>query len=214
MPRRQTYPLCLFVRHVFCEPKLPDYVVLVSTVEEVQGSCACNQEKIPVVPYTAGTNIGGLTIPERGGIIMDLKRMNQIIKIDNRIPLRGHRAGVSHAQLATALYPHKLRFGWPVGRPPLRLFLRHLPRDRGLNARYGLNSQEITSMEVVLPTGELVRVAPAPSTPRPGTACCPCPDGRPVQRLAGVHGCGHQAGHYGPSHPAGAQGLHPSPVAM
>ena len=42
---------------------------------------AKNGEKIPVVPFTAGTNIGGLCIPERGGILLDLKRMNRIIRI-------------------------------------------------------------------------------------------------------------------------------------
>ncbi|MBI5584244.1 MAG: FAD-dependent oxidoreductase, partial [Deltaproteobacteria bacterium] len=144
----------------FVQPKLPDYVVLVSTVEEVQEVLRyANQEKIPVVPYTAGTNIGGLTIPERGGIIMDLKRMNKIIKIDTESHYAVIEPGVSHAQLATALYEHKLRFGWPVGPPSASVSSCAISHGiGGLNARYGLNSQEITSMEVVLPTGELVRV--------------------------------------------------------
>ena len=144
----------------FVQPKLPDYVVLVSTVEEVQEVLRyANQEKIPVVPYTAGTNIGGLTIPERGGIIMDLKRMNKIIKIDTESHYAVIEPGVSHGQLAEALYEHKLRFGWPVGPPSASVSSCAISHGiGGLNARYGLNSQEITSMEVVLPTGELVRV--------------------------------------------------------
>jgi glycolate oxidase len=124
----------------FVQPKLPDYVVLVSTVEEVQGILRyANREKIPVVPYTAGTNIGGLTIPERGGILMDLKRMNKIITIDTESHYAVIEPGVSHAQLATALYPHKLRFGWPVGPPSASVSSCAISHGiGGLNARYGL----------------------------------------------------------------------------
>ncbi len=143
----------------FVRPRMPDFVVMAKTVEEVQGILKfANKEKIPVVPYTAGTNIGGLTIPERGGILLDLKRMNRIIKIDPETLVAVIEPGVSHAQLASALYKYKLRFGWPVGPPSASVASCAICHGiGGLNARYGLNSQEITSMEVVLPTGEIVR---------------------------------------------------------
>ncbi len=144
----------------FVLPKLPDYVVLTETVEQIQELMRfANQEKIPVIPFTAGTNIGGLCIPERGGILLDLKRMNKIIKIDAESHYAVIEPGVSHGQLAEALHKHKLRFGWPVGPPSASVSSCAINHGiGGLNARYGLNSQEITSMEVVLPTGELVRV--------------------------------------------------------
>jgi len=144
----------------FVQPKLPDYVVMAETVEQIQEVLRlANREKIPVVPYTAGTNIGGLCIPERGGILLDLKKMNRIIKIDPESHYAVIEPGVSHGQLAEALYEHKLRFGWPVGPPSASVSSCAISHGiGGLNARYGLNSQEITSMEVVLPTGELVRV--------------------------------------------------------
>ncbi len=144
----------------FVEPKLPDYIVLVKSVEEVQEVLKfANREKIPVVPYTAGTNIGGLCIPERGGILMDLKQMNKIIDIDVADGVAVIEPGVSHAQLAAALTPLGLRFGWPVGPPSGSVSSCALCHGiGGMNARYGLQSQEITSMEVVLPTGELTRV--------------------------------------------------------
>lgn len=144
----------------FVSPKLPDYVVMPTTVEQIQEIMRlANREAIPVVPYTAGTNIGGLCIPERGGILMDLKRMNRIIEIDAEAHYAVIEPGVTHAKLAEALYEHRLRFGWPVGPPSASVSSCAISHGiGGLNARYGLNSQEITSMEVVLPTGELVRV--------------------------------------------------------
>lgn len=144
----------------FVKSKLPDYVVMAENVEQIQQIMRfANQEKIPVIPFTAGTNIGGLCIPERGGILLDLKRMNKIIKIDPESHYAVIEPGVSHGRLAEALYEHKLRFGWPVGPPSASVSSCAINHGiGGLNARYGLNSQEITSMEVVLPTGELVRV--------------------------------------------------------
>ena len=144
----------------FVKPKLPDYVVMATTVEQVQGVMKlANREKIPVVPFTAGSNIGGLCIPERGGILLDLKRMNQIIRIDPESHYAVIEPGVSHAQLAMELYKHNLRWSWPVGPPSASVSSNALCHGiGGLSGRYGLNSEEITSMEVVLPTGELVRV--------------------------------------------------------
>lgn len=144
----------------FVQPKMPDYVVLASEVKQIQDVLRlANRELIPVVPYTSGTNIGGLCIPERGGIILDLKRMNRILTLDVEAHYAVIEPGVSHGQLASALYPHKLRFGWPVGPPSSSVLACCVSHGiGGLSARYGLQSQEITSMEVVLPTGELVRV--------------------------------------------------------
>lgn len=144
----------------FVQAKLPDYVVMASTVEQVQELMRfANREKIPVIPFTAGTNIGGLCIPERGGILLDLKKMNRIIEIDPADGVAVIEPGVSHAKLAAALGPYKLRFGYPVGPTSASVSSCALCHGiGGLNARYGLQSQEITSMEVVLPTGELTRV--------------------------------------------------------
>ena len=161
----------------FVKPKLPDYVVMTETVEQVQALIRfANKEKIPVVPYTAGTNIGGLTIPERGGILLDLKKMNSIIDIDPESHVAVIEPGVSHAKLADALYKHKLRFGWPVGPPSASVLACAVSHGiGGLNAKYGLNSQEITSMEVVLPTGELVRVGSCAIRNDAWHSCLPLP---------------------------------------
>ncbi len=161
----------------FVKPRMPDYVVMAKTVEEIQKIMElANRERIPVVPYTAGTNIGGLTIPERGGILLDLKRMNRIIEIDPESLVAVIEPGVSHAQLAAELSKHKLRFGWPVGPPSASVSSCAICHGiGGLNARYGLQSQEITSMEVVLPTGEVVRVGSCAINPEAWHSVLPMP---------------------------------------
>ncbi|MBD3186372.1 FAD-binding protein, partial [Candidatus Bathyarchaeota archaeon] len=68
------------------EPHDPDFVVLPGNVEQVQEIVKlANQHEIPVIPYVAGANVGGLTIPtERGGITVDMKRMNRVIEINKK----------------------------------------------------------------------------------------------------------------------------------
>lgn len=145
----------------FVKNKLPSYVVKPKEVEEIQAIMKyANKYKIPVIPYTAGSNIGGLCIPEKdNSIIMDLKRMNRIIRIDEETRYAIIEPGVSHAQLAEELFKRGLRYGWPVGPPAASTMSCTLCHGiSGMSGRYGINSEMITSMEVVLPTGELTRV--------------------------------------------------------
>jgi len=61
------------------EPSWPDVVAIPKSVDEVQAIIRlANREKIPVTPYVSGGNIGGLAVPLKGGILLDLKRMNRI----------------------------------------------------------------------------------------------------------------------------------------
>ena len=161
----------------FVKPKLPDYVVMPTEVEQIQEIMKfANEEKIPVTPYTAGTNIGGLCIPEQGGILLDLKRMNKIIRIDEESHYAILEPGVSHAQFASALAKYNLRWSWPVGPPSASTSSNAICHGiGGLSGRYGLNSEEITSMEVVLPTGELVRVGSCAIQEDSWHSCLPLP---------------------------------------
>lgn len=161
----------------FVKAKLPDYVVMPTCVEQVQKIMKfANQHKIPVTPFTAGSNIGGLCIPEDGGILMDLKRMNNIIRIDEESHYAIIEPGVSHAKLASALYKYGLRWSWPVGPPSGSVSSNALCHGiGGLSGRYGLNSEEITSMEVVLPSGELVRVGSCAIQEDAWHSCMPLP---------------------------------------
>ena len=161
----------------FVSPKLPDYVVMPTSVEQVQAVMRfANQEKISVTPFTAGTNIGGLCIPENGGILLDMKRMNKIIRIDEESHYAIIEPGVSHAKLASALAKLNLRWSWPVGPPSSSVSSNAISHGiGGLSGRYGLNSEEITSMEVVLPTGELVRVGSCAIQEDAWHSCLPLP---------------------------------------
>jgi D-lactate dehydrogenase (cytochrome) len=62
-------------------PVQPCAVVTVKSTEEVSKVLAyCNQAKIPVVAFGAGTSLEGHVLPLRGGISLDLSEMDQILK--------------------------------------------------------------------------------------------------------------------------------------
>ncbi|MHA2184728.1 MAG: FAD-binding oxidoreductase, partial [Promethearchaeota archaeon] len=54
------------------EPHMPDFIVIPENVEQIVKLVQfCNHYAIPIVPYATGNNVGGLTIPDYGGIIVD-----------------------------------------------------------------------------------------------------------------------------------------------
>jgi len=65
------------------KPRGVDYVVLPKTVEEVQKIVIlANKEKVPITPMGGGLTLNGLVIPVHGGIVIDMKRMDRIIEVN------------------------------------------------------------------------------------------------------------------------------------
>src|SRR3954462_11156853 len=60
----------------------PDVVVYPASTEEVAAVLEyAHRERIPVVPFGAGTSLEGHVIPLSGGISLDLSRMNRILAV-------------------------------------------------------------------------------------------------------------------------------------
>ncbi len=79
---------------------LPDLVVLPRTAEEVQEIVlTANRERIPVYPRSFGVNIAGSSLPYKGGIVVDLKRMDRIREINTDTMTATIEPGVSWGRL-------------------------------------------------------------------------------------------------------------------
>ncbi len=62
--------------------KTPDMVVQPRTTEQVSEIMKiANAEKIPVTPRGAGTGLCGSAVPIKGGIVMDMSRMNKVLNV-------------------------------------------------------------------------------------------------------------------------------------
>lgn len=143
------------------EPHTPEFVVMPETVEEIREILRlANREKIPVTPRVGGMTLSGLAIPYGGGIVLDLKRMDKIIEVNENSMYAVVECGVTTGQLKTYLEDNH---------PDLWFCQPHAPQSVGVISNlniygagqvslpYGLSSDLLNGLEVVLPTGEILR---------------------------------------------------------
>jgi len=151
------------------KPRQADYVVMPRTVDEVQQIVGlANQEKVPLTPMGAGLTLSALTVPIRGGIVLDMKRMDSIIEVNEASRYALIEAGVTQAALRAYLekhHPH-LQHSTPEAPPTATIAGNILIQGHGhLTPRYGVNSQMVNGMEVVLPTGEVCKLGSSSISP-------------------------------------------------
>jgi FAD/FMN-containing dehydrogenase len=144
------------------EPKWPDVVVLPQSLEELRAVISlANAEKVPVIPYVAGGNVGGLTIPLRGGILLDLKRMDRIIEVNETDMYAVVEPGVTFGQIKAYLEKNhpSLRYTYAFSPPSTGVMTNALVQGLdNLSFRYGAASHWVCGLEVLLPTGELIKI--------------------------------------------------------
>ena len=142
-------------------PQWPDYVAAPKTAQEISDIIRmANREKVPVVPLGGGMSLAGLALPLKGGIALDLKRMDKIIEINEKARYAVVEAGVSHGKLTAYLHKHHphLMHSEP-GAPPAATIGGNLAiHGQGdLAHPYGFNTDMINGIEIVLPTGEICK---------------------------------------------------------
>lgn len=150
-------------------PGRVDYVVMPKSVEEVQGVVKlANRERIPVTPLGGGFTLSALVVPKNGGIVLDMKKMDRIIELNEKSRYAVVEAGVSQAALKTYLEKHSphLQHSTPEAPPSVTVVGNVLIQGHGhISPRYGVNSEMINGMEVVLPTGEVCKIGSCSVSP-------------------------------------------------
>jgi len=151
------------------DPQKPDFVVMPRTAEEVQAVLhLANREKTPVVPLGGGLVLSGLSRPLKGGIVLDMKRMNTILEVNETSRYVLVEAGVSQGMLQAYLrknYPH-LKHSIPDSPPAATIAGNVLIHGSGhLSQASGFHSEMLNGLEVVLPTGEICRIGSCSTTP-------------------------------------------------
>ena len=143
---------------------LPHVAVLPKTAVEVSEVVKlANRLGIPVVPRAGGTGLSDGAVPMRGrgGILVDVKLMNQIHEIDlvDRTVTVG--PGINMLKLNEALRPHGVFYPDDPASYPCSLVGGRIGTGGWslLGARFGHTRDLVISMEVVLPTGEIVEIA-------------------------------------------------------
>ena len=138
----------------------PDAVVLPADTKEVAAVVGlCARHRVPIVPRGAGTGYTGGAVPTQGGIVLSLERMNRILEIDE-------------ANLIAVVEPHVVTGDLQAAVERVGLFYPPDPASLkesviagnvaecagGPRAfKYGTTKQYVLGLEVVLPTGEVIR---------------------------------------------------------
>lgn len=146
-------------------PTMPDYIVHPASAAEVAAVLKiANNYRIPVVPWGGGSGSQGGALSTFGGIMLDTKRLNRIIEIDEKSLTVTAQAGINGSQLEWALNEKGLTLPhYPASANCATLGGYLAPRGTGtISTKYGKAEDMVLSMEVVLPTGEIIRTPPVP----------------------------------------------------
>jgi len=162
---RDAWPLRLLrLGRLIIEAK-PDLIVWPQTVEQIQRIVKlANQESIPIIPVSGAGGVAGGILATTGGIIVDVKKMNRVLFLDEESFTVTVEPGILGYELEEYLEAR----GYTTGHLPSSIYSSALggfaaARSAGvLSSKYGKIEDMITGLEVVLPTGELLRTKAVP----------------------------------------------------
>jgi len=135
----------------------PDVIVYAHSRQDVSKVLRfCNEEKIPVTPWGAGTSLEANPVAIHGGICLDLSRMNQIIEIRPEDLQVRVGPGVILQELNKRLSKHGLFFPPDPG-APCTIGGMIANNAAGIQAvKYGPTKNYVLKMEVVLANGDVI----------------------------------------------------------
>ncbi len=139
---------------------MPDAVVHPANAEETSTVLhLANQHRFPVFPRGAGSGFTGGALPKAGGVVLVTTRMNRILRVDTENLVAEVEPGVVTEDFQKAV--EKLGLFYPPD--PASLKFSTLGGNVAENAggprcvKYGVTRDFVMGLEVVLPTGEIIR---------------------------------------------------------
>ena len=145
--------------------RLADIIVRPADTPQVAQVVTLAQRRgIPVIPYGGGTGVMGGILPVRGGIILDLSRLNRVLRIDAAALTARVQAGIILQDLYDALEPCHLMPGHDPYSVPIATVGGAISTN-GVGYRaaaYGPMGDQVTALEAVLPDGRVIRTRAVP----------------------------------------------------
>ncbi|MFQ6124798.1 MAG: FAD-binding oxidoreductase [Candidatus Heimdallarchaeota archaeon] len=137
----------------------PDIIVLPRSTEEISTVVKiANQYSVPIIPFGGGTNLSAGLWPVSGGILVDTRRMNKIeIYPEDMVVIA--EAGATIENIRLECEKKGLLFADdPESKYECTLGARiSLDGQSTWGAKYGCPNKLVLGLEIVLPTGEVLR---------------------------------------------------------
>ncbi|MBU7017720.1 MAG: FAD-binding oxidoreductase [Theionarchaea archaeon] len=146
---------------------LPDFIVWPENTQQIsQLLVLANEEQIPVVPFGEGSGVLGGAVPVKGGIMVDMKKMSNILALNDVNLTARVQPGITGMNLERTLN----RKRYTLGHIPQSLYCSTLGgwlacRAAGqFSTKYGKIEDMVISLEAVLPEGEIIRSKTVPKS--------------------------------------------------
>ena len=140
---------------------LPEAIVLPqNSLEIAEILKMANQNKIPVTPRGGGTNVSGGSVPWKGGIVLCTTRMNRIISIKKANLTAVMEPGVVLQDFNLALAKEGLFYPPDPQSAAGCTMGGTIAENSGgpYGVKYGVTKQYLLGLEVVVASGEIIRL--------------------------------------------------------
>jgi D-lactate dehydrogenase (cytochrome) len=136
----------------------PDAVVYPASTEEAAAIVGvCGRHRAPIVPFGAGTSLEGHVQAIHGGVSVDMREMNRILRLSIEDLDVTVQAGVTRKQLDAALRPEGVFFPVDPGADATLGGMVSTGASGTTTVRYGAMRENVLSLTVVTADGDIVR---------------------------------------------------------
>lgn len=139
---------------------MPEVLVQALSTQEVSEVMKYAYEKnIAVTPRGSGTGLCGGAVAIRGGILLSVEKMNNILEIDIENYTVTTEPGVLLMELAKAVEENDLLYPPDPGEKSATIGGNVMTNAGGMRAvKYGVTRDYVRGMEVVLPNGKIISI--------------------------------------------------------
>ena len=139
---------------------IPEVLIDATTTEDISAIVKlCYENNIPIIPRGAGTGLTGASVAIKGGVMINMTKMNKILEYDYDNFVVRVEPGVLLIELAEDALKQGLLYPPDPGEKYATLGGNVATNAGGMRAvKYGCTRDYVRAMTVVLPTGEIVKL--------------------------------------------------------